>query len=57
MLHIQHHILCNFSYVVIVESMGKSIKYTIHFKVNVRLQGAYGGVCAYHAMHVGAKIV
>ena len=28
MLHMQHHILCNISYVVIAESMGKSLKYT-----------------------------
>ena len=28
MLHIQHHILCNISYVVIAESMEKSLKYT-----------------------------
>ena len=24
----QHHLLCNISYVVIAESMGKSLKYT-----------------------------
>ena len=29
MLHMQHHFLCNISYVVIAESMGKSLKYTI----------------------------
>ena len=28
MLHMQHHFLCNISYVVIAESMGKSLKYT-----------------------------
>ena len=27
MLHMQHHFLCNISYVVIAESMGKSLKY------------------------------
>ena len=31
MLHIQHHFLCNVSYVVIAESMGKSLKYTTRF--------------------------
>ena len=28
MLHMQHYFLCNISYVVIAESMGKSLKYT-----------------------------
>ena len=28
MLHMQHHFLCNIGYVVIAESMGKSLKYT-----------------------------
>ena len=28
MLHMQHHFLCNISYVVIAESMGKGLKYT-----------------------------
>ena len=31
MLHKQHHILCNISYVVIAESMGKSLKYTTNY--------------------------
>ena len=28
MLHMQHHFLCNISYVAIAMSMGKSLKYT-----------------------------
>jgi hypothetical protein len=28
MLHMQYHFLCNISYVVIAESMGKGLKYT-----------------------------
>ena len=31
MLHMQHHFLCNISYVVIAESMGKCLKYTIKY--------------------------
>ena len=46
MLHMQHHFLCNTSYVGTAESMGKSLKYTtitivislvaIHFSAVVR---------------------
>ena len=31
LLHMQHHFLCNISYVVIAMSMGKSLKYTTSF--------------------------
>ena len=34
MLHMQHHILCNISYVVIAESMGKSLKTTIIYSAH-----------------------
>ena len=33
MLHMQHHFLCNISYVVIAESMGESLKYTTNVHV------------------------
>ena len=35
MLHMQHHFLCNISYVVIAESMGKSLKYTTKYNIMV----------------------
>ena len=40
MLHMQHHFLCNISYVVIAESMGKSLKYTtnIHTYIHTKVQ-------------------
>ena len=35
LLHMQHHFLCNISYVVITLSMGKSLKYTTMYNVLV----------------------
>ena len=33
LLHMQHHFLCNISYVAIAMSMGKSLKYTTNVYV------------------------
>ena len=38
MLHMQHHFLCNIIYVVITESMGKSLKYTTMIIITVKTQ-------------------
>ena len=37
MLHMQHHFLCNISYVVITESMEKSLKYTTNYNTRIRI--------------------
>ena len=34
-LHMQHYFLCNISYIVIAESMEKSLKYTTIYDVKI----------------------
>ena len=57
MLHMQHHILCNISYVVIAESMGKSLKYTtIHIVMYIVYASAIGASGCTHKLLVVAVI-
>ena len=47
LLHMQHHFLCNISYVVIALSMGKSLNYTTNH--STRMHDCAAVYCIMHA--------
>ena len=52
LLHMQHHFLCNISYVAIAMSMGKSLKYTTSNYGVAEQQLSHGKGCIAICAHI-----